>query len=623
MKQYFEDEPVIAWAMAAIVVGYVLLLFSQHSAPSGAVVLFYLVLALPFVLIVIQVHRRHKDHIGPVVAFGVACASAWYTLFILGLSRHPEVPDNAATGAIYSGILGIGALLMLQFLLGHDEETSEVVPPAEPPPAVSKTLVEWIEGHRPVLPVHVRSAFILCADEFLLHYKAERFDPTTDPLVVARRAANPSPPIAEVQLAIFEAYQKFAARLARPPDEVPPLPFTGVFTKQTRGALLELDAPLKPYLPWAYTLDDTLTAWSRRADLSFMPFVNSPFVKLLPIVADGIHAGDARYQSMFILAPSGSGKTNLLNHLLQADMKAVEQGTLSLIVMDSQGDFLRELRGDPRFHPETGTLKDRLVIIEPDLNYPIALNPFTLGRKRVNEEDANEREANRSNTLELLTHVFATLGEGAEFTFKQRDLYSNCLRLCMEIEGATLHTLYEIVDQGVGKYAAEISRLPVPAQRFFANEFNDKANYHGTRSEVRYRVGNLLSNPTFASIFTEPNAKLDLYEELDAGKIIIVDTNKRRLSETGSSLFGRFIIALVQSAVRERTTARKPTFFYIDEAHEYLDNDRHVARMIDEVRKYKLGLVLVTQRLSKIKDENPGVTSTLHKIIDGVCEVVH
>ena len=68
---------------------------------------------------------------------------------------------------------------------------------------------------------------------------------------------------------------------------------------------------------------------------------------------------------------------------------------------------------------------------------------------------------------------------------------------------------------------------------------------------------------------------MDLFEALSSGKMVHINTAKDLLKEAGSRGLGRFFIAMLGQAVLERfaipTADRRPCFVYVDEAHEYFD----------------------------------------------------
>ena len=104
-------------------------------------------------------------------------------------------------------------------------------------------------------------------------------------------------------------------------------------------------------------------------------------------------------------------------------------------------------------------------------------------------------------------------------------------------------------------------------------------------------------------MFSHPRSKLDLFKEMNAGKIILINTAKDLLKEQGTEIFGRFFIAMIAQAAQERATLpahkRIPTFVYIDEAQDYFD--RNIGLILAQARKYNVGMVLAHQYLGQLE----------------------
>jgi hypothetical protein len=99
-----------------------------------------------------------------------------------------------------------------------------------------------------------------------------------------------------------------------------------------------------------------------------------------------------------------------------------------------------------------------------------------------------------------------------------------------------------------------------------------------------------------------PHNRLNMFEALNQGKIIVVNTSKEFFKADQSAFFGRFFIALALQAIEERAGVPErhwhPVLLYIDEAQEYFDDQ--IAKIITELRKYNCGLVFCHHDLSQL-----------------------
>ena len=125
-------------------------------------------------------------------------------------------------------------------------------------------------------------------------------------------------------------------------------------------------------------------------------------------------------------------------------------------------------------------------------------------------------------------------------------------------------------------------------------------------------------------MFAAKKNKLDLFEAMNKGSLILINTAKDFLNQDGCEIFGRFFLALISQAAQERArlTAkiRKDTFLYIDEAHDYFDEN--MEHMINQLRKRQVGCILAHQNLGQLnrKLEDTIMASTAIKMVGGISE---
>ena len=310
---------------------------------------------------------------------------------------------------------------------------------------------------------------------------------------------------------------------------------------------------------------------------------------------------DVRFEHMHIVAGSGHGKSQTLQYLIAEDLEAVAAGERSVVVIDSQGDLINNIKQLKAFAPGE-PLHERIVIIDPtDVAFPVSLNLFDVGQSRLEGYDALERERLTNSILELYDFVLGSLLD-AGMTQKQSVIFRYVTRLMLHIEDATIHTLVSLMEEGSHiEFAADIDKLSGTARRFFKTEFAGK-EFVQTRKQVLRRLWGILENQTFERMFSHPRSKLDLFTELNAGKIILINTAKDLLKENGTQIFGRFFIALIAQAAQERATLpsgkRLPTHVYIDEAADYFD--RNIGLILSQARKYNVGMTLAHQYLGQL-----------------------
>jgi len=298
------------------------------------------------------------------------------------------------------------------------------------------------------------------------------------------------------------------------------------------------------------------------------------------------------------------------------DLEKVREGDCSIVVIDSQGDLLRNISHLAELPSE------RVVIIDPnDMDYPPALNLFDLGLDRLSQYDTVEREKLINGAISLYEYIFGEL-LGAELTNKQGVIFRFIARLMMVVPDATIHTLMDFMDEP-HRIRPYISKLEGSERRFFEREFLT-TTYDSTRQQIKHRLYGVLGKRVMERMLGNEKNKLDLFQTMNRGSIILINTAKELLKDD-CKLFGRFFIALICQAVQERSAIpegkRKNTFIYIDEAHDYFDdNDESIQNLLTQARKYKVGITLITQSLGQYgsKLRSTVLTNTAIKIGGGV-----
>ncbi len=323
------------------------------------------------------------------------------------------------------------------------------------------------------------------------------------------------------------------------------------------------------------------------------PFSNCPVPFSIP--------EEARFEHCHIVGGTGHGKTQFLQKLIHADLVAAQYERRSVVVLDSQGDLIEKLSRLELFSMYVpGGLAERLILIDPaDVSHPAALNLFDAHLSRVREYDPADRERVLNGVIELYETFFDAL-LGAELTQRQDVVFRYIARLMLTIPGATIETFMQLMDGGHA-FKPHMEKLEGSAKRFFETEFFSPS-FAATKGQILKRLWGVLATPAFERMFTQTENKLDLFQALQNGSVILVSTAKDMLKEEGSRIFGRFFIAMLAQAALERSTIREkdrtPTFVYVDEAHEYFDDT--VETILNQARKYKVGLTLAHQNLDQL-----------------------
>ena len=322
-------------------------------------------------------------------------------------------------------------------------------------------------------------------------------------------------------------------------------------------------------------------------DTPFLAAAERPTAFHIPI--------SSRMEHTHILAGSGFGKTQTLQNLMLQDINAGR----GFMVIDSQEDLIREISSLAVFGPG-GAMEGKLVMVDPtDIEYPPALNLFALGDIDTSDLSPLHREMLINGTVEIYSYFFNVVFD-AELTQRQGALFTYIARLMIEIPNANIDTLRDLLENGE-KYRPYMNRLSGTGKAFFETQFFSK-NFTAVKIQLLERLWSVFANSSFERSFSAKKNKVDLFSAMQEGKVVLINTAKGLLEETGSATFGRFFITLLVQATIRRSSIpkaeRRDFIVYIDEAHEYLDNKVKV--LLEQARKYRVGINISHQFLDQL-----------------------
>jgi len=325
-------------------------------------------------------------------------------------------------------------------------------------------------------------------------------------------------------------------------------------------------------------------------DTPLLPLLMTPVAIVLPFAT--------RFEHTHIVAGSGHGKTQTLQRLILDDLSMPDPP--ALVIVDSQGEMLDKIARLAVFDPVHGRLRDRLVIVDPrDVSHPPALNLFAVSRGRHRTYDAATSEQLINGVIELFDYIFGAL-LGADLTQKQGVVFRYLARLMLVIPGATIQTLREVLENA-DPYLPYMQQLSGAARGFFQHQFFAR-DFTATKTQILRRLWGVLEQPTFERMLSAPDNKLDLYDLMQSGKIVLVNTAKDFMQAERSAILGRMFIAMTLQAALERAALpaarRRPAFLVIDEAADYFDTS--IDHLLVQARKYHVGICLAHQHMDQL-----------------------
>ena len=306
----------------------------------------------------------------------------------------------------------------------------------------------------------------------------------------------------------------------------------------------------------------------------------------------------ARMEHCHAIGTTGGGKTKYIEHLARQD---VIDGR-GICIVDPHGSHPGSLyRSMLCWLDERGFTKSRVVhLIDPNApTHVTGFNPLTL--------PAAEYEP---------TVIAEATQEAIEKVWGEEDL--NSKPTLQRVLSAVLTTLTELK-----LTLAEAGLLFDPADRFgvrswaIANLANDDAReelewLHDIASEPRghkdFRQEVVGPRNRLAKLTRDDSIRLmvgqqvgiDFRGALDDGHIILANLSPGpRAGDKATQLLGRLLTRSIFFHAVRRLHPDRPFFLYLDECQLYLSGD--VSRMLAEVRKFGIGVLLSHQTLAQLE----------------------
>jgi hypothetical protein len=297
----------------------------------------------------------------------------------------------------------------------------------------------------------------------------------------------------------------------------------------------------------------------------------------------GIKQAD-RMSHIYVVGKTGTGKTTLLETMLEGDIR----NGVGCALLDPHGDLAeRLLRGT------TAEEKARIVYVDPaDPKATISYNPLMRTTPPL-----------RSLVAAGLLDVFKLMWSDA-WGSRMEHVLRNALLALLDQPKATLpDILLLITDDGFRtKALSHIQNKQV--RRYWEREFPAYAKrYRGEAiAPIQSKVGALLADPRLLRFFTAKTEPLRLRALMDDGKVLVVNLSKGRLGADSSALLGGVLTTMLGVSAFSRVAIpenrRRRFFVYIDEFQTF--TTLALAQMLAELRKTGVAMVLAHQFLQQI-----------------------
>ncbi|MCI5064527.1 type IV secretory system conjugative DNA transfer family protein [bacterium] len=298
----------------------------------------------------------------------------------------------------------------------------------------------------------------------------------------------------------------------------------------------------------------------------------------------GIKRAD-REGHLHILGKSGTGKSKLIELLVQSDM---QQG-YGLALLDCHGDLVDEVL---RLVPEE-RVQDVALFDVSDSHYPPSFNPFS-------QVLQSERQFLAAEFIDMFKRV-----EGADLSESAERVLQNVVLALMETPGSNVLSMFQMLTDG-GFRADIIEKLPEGAVKdFWQKEMEVGKNLLDQPDIFRLTkvISKLVSTNLVSCILGQVENSFDFSRMIEEGKIILLKIPKKNLGKQNTVLLGTLVLTMIRlaaSARAERGTADKPFYIYVDEFQNFATES--FSKSLTHAAKHKVSYTIAHQMVNQLPD---------------------
>lgn len=290
-----------------------------------------------------------------------------------------------------------------------------------------------------------------------------------------------------------------------------------------------------------------------------------------------------RIRHCHIIGATGVGKSTLIAHLILEDIHAGNGVT----VLDPHGDLIDEVLA----HIPKERAKDVILVDPADTEYPIGFNLFEAGSDL-------EKIVLSSDLISAFQRQATSWGDVIH------SILANAINtfLASDRGGTVIDLKRFLVDPGFRKNYLTSVRDP-SLLSYWQHDY--PALRRGSVPPLLIRLDAFLQSSIIRNMLSQKEG-LHMPTILREKKILLLKLSQGLIGERNAALLGSLFLSKINQAAQGRQALAKeerhPHYLYLDEFHHFVTES--LEQTLSGARKYGLGLTLVHQSLSQIKESS-------------------
>lgn len=280
-----------------------------------------------------------------------------------------------------------------------------------------------------------------------------------------------------------------------------------------------------------------------------------------------------------VLGPTGTGKSNLLLHLIKADIDAGR----SVVLIDPKRDLAIEtLALIPQHRQED------VVVIDPRMKHPVGINPLAVSPEQHSQA--------ADGVLAILRGLFPSL-----FGPRTSDILHASLLTLMHAPEPTLIQLPTLLTDVRFRRSltARITDQTELAAFWTWWEAMSAPQQAQAIGPVMSRLRQFLLRPGLRAVLDQPTPRFHLADLFTSPKILIVSLNRGLLGTQSAALLGSLVVSqfwqLTLAQAARPPAARRPVSLFLDEAQSFLNLDADLGEALEQSRSLRVAWHLAHQ----------------------------